>query len=313
MKKRILLFSALAVIFFWWVGVFLADAALSRATQAAWPLGLGSVEDVPNRTPPPVTTDEAEALADAASTFGVSLQERYAPALQLGRTLTTFVEKPVDPPPAAVTSFLASNQKALDDVRRNLNAGGPRMSWEKLPNLLGHVILARALAADAIVRRDAVAWDDVHAMLNLTRPLARRPEIVSSLTALSIAGLTNRIAQRLPPPAPAWVGEIRTADFRRPMIAAQQAELWKMRRDADSLDLASPYTRLCLANMILLYRAAAFDLAAGRTPTVRPPRWNYVARIGFPDFRRIAKRLDKFDAERHPERSEGSQTTRNAF
>ena len=317
MKKRILLFSAAAVILLWWAGVFIADAAVRRASNEPWPLGLGTLDDVPKRLPPRATSDQADALAEAASSFGITLEGRNPPAPQLRRALFGYIDPQfahpngqIDPPPQAVAAFLDAQSKPLEAIRRNLIDNPDAIVWDErpdllraapLPNLYGHMVLARALAADAFVRQragDPVAWDDVHAMLNLSRPLARRPEMISSLIALSIARMANNVARRLSPPQPAWAREIAAADLRRSFIAAQQAEVWRMSREAEALDPGAPYTRFCLANVIQLHRAAAIDLAAGRTAVTNVPRWNYLGRISMIDFRSVSRRLDRFDQER---------------
>lgn len=78
----------------------------------------------------------------------------------------------------------------------------------EIPNLLGHMQLARLLSAHAITARDAgaieEAWQAAHALQRLSESLQPQPVLITQLIAIAIAKHETTIARKLPAPVPAW-------------------------------------------------------------------------------------------------------------
>ena len=157
----------------------------------------------------------------------------------------------------------------------------PLIDWQsdlgeerhRYPNRTGHQQLARALAANALVKArggDASAWDDVHAIVLLARPLLRHEDADSAAFGLSLDRLANGVARKLPPPAPLWWREVNEIDARRAVIAAEQAEAWltwhwldRIRGRHRMAFLVSPLFDASLSSYLNGKRRAAEEFAAG--------------------------------------------------
>jgi hypothetical protein len=88
-----------------------------------------------------------------------------------------------------------------------------------------HMRVARALVASALARaraNDAAAWDDLDAAWRLTRALEPHPQPMAQTAALTTARMINAVAWKMPPPAPAWLAEVRERDAVPPLLEAFQ-------------------------------------------------------------------------------------------
>jgi hypothetical protein len=75
--------------------------------------------------------------------------------------------------------------------------------------------IAKALVATALVKaraKDPAAWDDLHAVWNLSRSLDAHPQMMAQTAALSMDRMINAVAWKMPLPTPAWLSELQTRD-----------------------------------------------------------------------------------------------------
>jgi hypothetical protein len=247
---RFLFFLAAGAIVVWLVLTLAARVSVNEAIDAPWPDQLGPVRDAGSRYPAHQTTPEAYMVVQVAAHVRIQLGERGEEVStspidkNLDDQLIEFVyaqlAKPddaIDAPPPDVASYLQDHQPALEGLARTVNGAGPLIDWtsdlaserHSYPNIAGHLQLARALAANALVKArggDASAWDDVHAIVLLARPLLRREDSERVGVALSLDRLANGLARKLPPPVPAWWREVEEIDARRAVVAVEQAESW---------------------------------------------------------------------------------------
>ena len=120
----------------------------------------------------------------------------------------------------------------------------------------------------------SASWEELH----------REWEVAKSqwqpFAGMAAAALTRRVidtAKTLPGPAPAWLGELRTIDYRRAHLAAMQVETWEMATAMESYASTGrtfgPYWRLARADWVRMRRNQAWALARGREPET-PVWWN---------------------------------------
>lgn|GEM_PF-1221229 len=247
---RLLFIIVACAVIVWLVLTMAARVAVNEAIGKPWPDQLGPVRDTRSRYPEHVTTPEAQMVVQVAAHANIQLGERGEEAStspidkQLDDQLIAFVygqltrpDDAIDAPPPDVASYLEDHQPALGGLARTVIGSAPLIDWQsdlgevrnRYPNVAGHLQLARALAANALVKSrggDASAWDDVHAIVLLARPLLRHEAPNSVAAGLSLDRLANGVARKLAPPAPAWWREVNGIDARRAVIAAEQAEAW---------------------------------------------------------------------------------------
>jgi hypothetical protein len=135
--------------------------------------------------------------------------------------------------------------------------------------------------------------------------------------------MINAAARRLPA-RPAWFDEMRSIDYRRSMLAAQQAEAWAHRKQVEDIadqreahitsarDLVDvvlgPYDELCAANFAAVVRLAANELAQShhcavdgraldRRVRAMLPFWNRRSFFALPNLGGIWQRVARFQAE----------------
>ena len=315
------------------VAVWLGAAVSAHQTHAAavryeWPMGLGTLDDVPQRYPPRDTSHDAARLAALAAAAGVDLS-MPAPRRRADRPwLNAYLDAQlvradngVDPPPPQLAQYFAANDAALAAVRRDL-LDRTAIIWPTdvvaaaqapLPNLFGIYTLTRLLIAHALTS-PATAADDLCAAWHLQRALWHRPELISKQVALAGSRMINAAARRLDA-KPAWFDEMRSIDYRRSMLAAQQSEAWTVRkevedgrRDADRVIdvVVQPYEEVCAANLAAVMRRAAGEMARSRNCAVDAaaadvramlPFWNRPARRAIANVGGVWQRVARFEAE----------------
>src|SRR5438128_4067017 len=173
MKRATAVFALGATMF---VAVWLGAAVSARRTRTSgvrygWPMGLGTLDEVPQHYPPRDTSHGATRLIALATAAGIDLSPplvggtpprgmatAFRPALndyldkQLART-----DNVVDPLPAELVQYFAVDGAALAEVRAYL-VGRAAIVWPTdvvaaavapLPNLSGHFALTRLLVAHA--------------------------------------------------------------------------------------------------------------------------------------------------------------------
>ena len=324
MKKAILIIVAVPVVA--WVLLWILAAAMERSVASRpWPGGLEGLDKVAARYPERnAETSAALALTRLTVPLGVDIAprvERQSKATPPTRKEYDAIKTPlhdyidaqlgrpsnaIDEAPPALAAYLADRRAQLDGVRAHLLSGAP-IAWKTqlskgfdapIPNLLGHMELARLFVADALVKArggDAAAWDDLHAIWLLDGGLRGRPDLISQIISLAMGRMTNAAAAKMPLPEPAWLGELRAADYRHSFMASMQSEAWGwMHLPRYGGHLASPYIRLCGADVADHVRVAFVKLAKSNACDVGDtlsqdvndalPRWNVLGRIAVPNI-----------------------------
>ena len=320
MKRAGAAFAVAAIVVFAvWVGAAVSAQHTHGSAQLRWPLGLGTLDDVPQRYPPRLASNDAARLTALAAAAGVDLSMPPArprvDRASLNRWLDaqlTRADDRVDPPPPE----LALNEAALAGLRAYL-LGRTAIVWPTdvvaaaqapLPNLFGHYTLTRLFIAHALLS-PAMASDDLCAAWHLQRALWHRPELISKQVALAGTRMINAAARRLDA-KPAWFDEIMAIDYRRSILSAQQAEAWTVRkevedgrRDADRIIdvVIQPYDEVCAANLTAIMRRAADQMSRSRDCAVNPsfdvPFWNRLGRGAIANVGAVWQRVARFQAE----------------
>lgn len=339
MKKAILIVLAIPVVA--WLALFAASEWMQRSVAARpWPNGLGGFDTVAARYPDHPATPAALTLTKLAVPLGVDImprQERFVPtppsrkefeAIQkpLGAYITAQLERPstaIDDAPPAVAAYLDAHTPQLDAVRAHVLSGAP-IAWTvqlergldmPIPNMLGHMELARLFIAGALRKArsgDAAAWDDLHAVWQLDAGLRPRPDLISQLIALASTRMINTAAAKLPLPAPPWLAEVRAFDYRRSIVASMQSEAnsWQSFTYGGGVRgfVAGPYVRLSAADAAEHMRAAFVDMANSNACDVDEealmqavqrsiPKWNMLANMGIPNISSLWQRVARVTPE----------------
>jgi hypothetical protein len=322
MKKAILIVVAVPVVA-WCVLAILAVSMERSAVARPWPNGLGGLDSVAARYPErAAATPAALALTKLTVPLGVDITPRAdrkpgmpppsrkdfdAIKAPLHDYITRQVERPstaIDDAPPAVAAYFDVHRAQLDAVRAHILSGAP-IAWTvqlqhgldmPIPNLLGHMELARLFVADALMkarRGDATAWEDLHAVWQLDAGLRSRPDLISQLIALASTRMTNATAAKLPLPAPAWLAEVQAFDYRRGIVRGF---------------IAGPYIRVSAADAAEHVRIAFVDMAKSNACDVDEdalmqavkrsiPKWNLLANIGIPNISSLWQRVVRVTPE----------------
>lgn len=317
------------IVVVWVVGGFVASAGMQRIGDEQWPAGLGTLASVETRFPAQKTNDDARALVALAAPLGISFEASSNTPDAVRTAIGEYVkaehgraEAAISEPPAEVQTYLVAHDAEIDALRDHLLQGDP-IVWDldlskgfdaPVPNLLGHMNVARLLTARALLRGrgdDARAWDDLHGAWRVAQTLEPRPELISQLIALAITRFVNAAAWKLPQaPNNAWFAEVQRLDSRRLLIGAYQNEMYVMWRNAERTTngvmgvLGRPYLRWQIVDMAHRQRAAMEKLAAvttcslGGPSTEDIPRWNVLASMVTPNLDASWSRLFRSIPER---------------
>lgn len=310
--KRTLI--AMAVFVVWAYGALWAGVASMKQRYSAreWPDHLGTLDDVSKRYPDAETNAAAITLTKLMP--GVDIAAIKEP---LGKYYTAELERigdQVQPPRGEVASFLAQHDAAMNAVRDHILNAGP-LRWETkfergheapLPNLLQQMQLTKLFTTRALAKaanHDATAWDDLHAVWLLDGGLWRRPELISTLIALSGARMVNAAAAKMPLPVPSWFSEVQSFDYRHNFAASYQSEAW-MIRHVPVKPIERPFIDACALDTSEGMRAWTEDLAKAGNCDLSPVRsipvasWNVLGQIATPNLSGAWQRFARFRAER---------------
>jgi hypothetical protein len=317
----------------WFFGGLVATGEMQRVGTVDWPAGLGTLASVEARTRPQKTSDGARRLVALAAPLGISFKTSADTPEPVRKAIGEYVkaeqersESTIGEPPAEVLSYLTTHEAAIDALREHLLHGDP-IAWEidvskgmdaPIPNLLGHMQVARLLTTRALLRarkHDVRAGDDLHAAWRLTQTLQARPELISQLIALAMSRMVNASAWKLPESDTAWLDEMRNVDHRRLLLGGYQYDTWLMWRHGEESTqgaiwtIARPHLRWSVADMTDHQRRIAAEVAAttacafdgeafSRHVTESIPRWNTFAKIATPDIGSVWQRAFRASAER---------------
>jgi hypothetical protein len=320
MRKLLLVLTILLLL---WGGVLLLGRTVEqRQLNAAWPVGLGPVESVPQRYPDHPMNASAQRLVALAGAAGIDLvpgaERRRMPIDAVAKEIHTYVESemahagtaPVAPPPQPVVAYLARRDAVLNELQQHLITA-PVAEWPQkiaaadeapLPNLMGQMQLVRVLVTTALLKRD---WNALHAGWKLEQQLHSRPELISQLVGIAMVRMINAAARSMPLPEPAWMAELRARDYKRATLAALQAESWTAQQIyAGSGRTAGPYLRMSWADLNAGYIEAVGAMATGSECAVgggdlgkrvvgNLAWWNQIGKMAVPNlgaaFHRVAR------------------------
>lgn len=312
------------------------------AKDPAWPLRLGELDAARRRHPYQPMNASAKVLVRLARQAGIELESGQTVAVRNRdlAPLTAWMSEQirrtgdaVSAPAGEAAELLAEHEKALGEIRDFLvrhrdvrfEIDVDRGPAAPVPNVGGRLRLTRYLVASALssmARRDPVAEDYLEAAWNLQRDLWKRPEMVSTMTALFGTRIVAATARRLPS-SPPWLGEILALDPVRAVAAAQQSSTWLFRKTEEEIaksdsggDLVSglfdrvmePFSLMRVGNTVALVRlstelgvasqACSFDAAGYRAAMSRTtPFWNRSSRNVTLDAD-VWVRVHRFRAER---------------
>ncbi len=236
-------------------------AVRSAFAPRPWPDKLGMLDEAPSHFPDVETSAAAQVLIQLTPPLGFSIRPKTAdlrepevsgdfekvkePLKQYCRSELNRTNEAIISPPPQVASYLDTHRGDIDRVRDHILNAGPivwvshfKSSDSALPNLTGHFNLTRVLSARALLKaslNDATAWDDLHAAWLADRELWFRPEEISQAVALADVRMVNASASKMPLPAPGWLNEMRTFDYRHHLVAAFQAEAFRLKRSGGGM------------------------------------------------------------------------------
>lgn len=306
-----LLAGAIVVVIGGWLALWAVAEVLERRYAArAWPVGLGSLDEVPKRFPRTTQSAAATQLIQLAKNAELEIDpatraEPPLPAMrkELGEHLRVQLERSgdaIEPLPPAVAAYFAKHDAELNAVRDHL-LGGETLAWDSdvvrgfeapVPDLHGHMILQRVLVTRALEKarqQDPAAWNELRASWELNRALWNRPDLISIMIALASTRMSNGAARKMPLPAPAWLAEQQSFDAVRPMAASQQAEAWSMAHyeipmiptlEHIKVLVAAPWYKFSASTGIELMRRHNEEVLRGRACDVTTTQYEKLASTG---------------------------------
>jgi hypothetical protein len=235
-------------------------------------------------------------------------------------------------PPSTVASFLLKESARLDAIETQILDGGP-LHWEQdvakgmaapMPRLLGHRYLQNLLLARALMRigigTPQLAARPLEASWTLNASLSERPDLISRLLAVSIAGMQHGVLRTLRTPSDGWRSRMQEIRFADSLRVPYQLEAWNWTRftsgpwgifDVTSMEtgkapprgvlgrtarfLTAPYVRLCFAGVSEAMLRVNRELPSERRCDIDMdryskvfeesfPRWNILGRIATPSL-----------------------------
>lgn len=339
------------------LGIYMATSGVASYKAAAverrWAETLGEHDEILERYPTTEANAVALELERLTAGLGVTTAPRFSnraePAADreaaydaVHRDLGAWTRaelgqrrRALAPAPRSLLAFLAARASELEAVRRHLERGiAPR--WEMdlrsphaapVPNLLGHLKLARLLVADALIRirdgDDATAGRDLEAAWTLLQSVADSPMLICQLIAVVEAREIAGAVRQMERPAAAWRARLTEHDFRGAFTTALKFEGWVWTQIRDLNDfagftvlasrvlsaVAKPYVQYCLAEVSDDYRSRVanleklqaicdYDLASQHASLqVEVPRWNLVGGLVNPQVGDALDRLARLELD----------------
>ncbi|HKS26143.1 MAG TPA: hypothetical protein VJZ76_25355 [Thermoanaerobaculia bacterium] len=228
MKKTLIVIAIIAVgawvvvsIVGWAISRFWGRAPLAASTAKPWPGGLGSLDAVAARFPPLQSNAAAEKLTSLAAALPKSTAVDDYVGREIARGALTIDAPPPLPDVAAMRELLLR-----EPVVWSRPGGVGDIGGQESTDRRGMVMtVSRALVASALAKAragDAAAWEDLHAVWNLSRSLDAQPQVMMQTAELSMARMVNAVAWKLPLPAPPWLAALQQRDAVQPLLAAFQ-------------------------------------------------------------------------------------------
>jgi len=336
--KKVIVVIALVIVCLVGSTWLIAFATHHELDSRAWPEKLGTLADAPSHFPDVETNPAARGLMELTPPLGISITPKLPgyeqpklgddwdkvkePLGEYNRAELERTNEQILPPPAQVAAYLNDHRAQIDRVRDHVLNAGP-VVWvthmtmaadAPIPNLLGHMSLAKMFTARALMKataNDASAWDDLHAVWLLNRELWSRPDLISQLIALAGSRLVNASAAKMPLPAPSWLKETQSFDYRHHFLASHQAEAWTMAHVwKQQLNYSKPvalllggYFETSASRAGETMRTSAVTMAEtsncdlSTLSAAKPAPWNVIEKLALPNIRSAWQRLYRFRVE----------------
>lgn len=214
-----LLLAAAAYVASW----FWAGDEVAAVAARPWPDGLGTLAAVPDRYPPQDENEAARKLVTLAGSVAENDAVTTYVRQEIARGELTITEPPEIADVSAIRDLLLREPITW---KRNLS----QQHGGLLGTVAMHRTLMRVLVASALGRarrNDVAAWDDLHAVWNLTKALRGHPHLILRIVAMSMTRAINAVAWKMPLPVPAWFAEVQDRDLVRPLLETLQFENWR--------------------------------------------------------------------------------------
>ena len=221
------------------------------------------------------------------------------------------------PPAPALAAFLESARPGLNAIRARLTQGPPPV-WERdlspgfdtrLPNYLGVLMLQKLLLLDAREQlrsgREAQAREILDASWQLNQALAdSHPSLLTQLMAQAVLRLQQPILRSFPVPPAGWRERLEGLDLQSRIFLGLQLEAFMAHRAStlarplgreDSGAFPKPLLRWGIWDYSRRFAAAIEEMRRQDVRSFDPeafvrewersvPRWQFVARLLFPNF-----------------------------
>jgi hypothetical protein len=285
MKKLLVLIAAIVLVV-WVISWFRTPDAVATSGAHPWPEEMGSLDSAVRRYPP----RKANEAANKLMTLGGALPKNDAVDEYVWREVARG-ELTIGVPPALpdVTAMreLLLREPIVWERDPRAEVGDSRMSAMRVVQMTA----GRALAASALAKaraNDAAAWEDLHAVWNLSQSLDGHPVMMVQTASMALARTINALAWKMPLPAPAWLAELQQHDQVRPLVEAYQIQTASYWNDGTSL-----FPTKMLAASVDHDRAIAEGLLKATTCAVTPE----MNKLGT-DLRNVWRRAFRYRAER---------------
>ncbi|HKO54685.1 MAG TPA: hypothetical protein VJ276_02335 [Thermoanaerobaculia bacterium] len=228
MKKALVAVAGIALVV-WVVSWFRLPGAVATAAARPWPGGMGTLESVAARFPP----QRANAASVKLTALANALPKNEAVENYVGREIArgelTTGEAPALPDVSAMRELLLREPVVWARPAGIGDIGDKETSARRVVQMT----VARSLVASALTKaraHDPAAWEDLHAVWNLSRSLEGQPQMMTQTASFSMVRMINGVAWKMPLPAPAWLGELQQRDEVRRLLEAfqyQAASYWQ--------------------------------------------------------------------------------------
>jgi len=325
--------------------------------RRAWKETFGSQEQFFERFPSRQPSEDALRLEQLTPALGIVTEARHrtdgrpmrdartATFAEIKREMMDYgmrqfgkSERGLDPAPEIVVAYLEQYEAELADVRELIVASG-ELHWElelermfaaPIPNLLGHLDLAKLLAVDALVAleqgRRATALEDLDAIWLLSNALRRDPMLLNQLIAMVDLRMLTGILRQVPDAPEIWRERLAEQDHRSRFIEAMEVDAWIWAHapmgggfntgksallENFTATVRGPYLKFCMAqasnalrerlqNLKQLPALCDYDLVSRDADlAIELPPWNILGNTMMPNLTSAVERVARleFDLE----------------
>lgn len=261
MKKLLVVLVSIALVA-WVISWFRTPEAVATAAAKPWPGG-GALSDVNRRVTPKKENDVARKLATLTNALPQNDAVVAYVRREVARDTVVIGHAPALADISLLRELLLREQPAWN-THEGLGDDRPATEARVVQMTAARWLVASALAKGSA--HDVSAWEDLHAVDNLSRALAPYPQVTSQTAAFTMDRMINAVAWKMPLPPPAWFAEMQQRDAVQRMLPAfqhQAASYWQ--------DGSRMFPTKFLANSVEHDRAIAESLAKETRCDVKAP------------------------------------------